>query len=117
AGMPEGPAVAHAMSARRVGAFVVGGLGVTGLAIGAITGGLVLGKKPTVDANCGIGGDPGACNPTGFGAANDLKTLGLTSTIGFAAGAAALVTAVVLFATEPRAKASGARHARWVSVT
>ncbi len=117
AGIPESPAVAQATSGRRVGAFVVGGLGVAGLAIGAITGGLVLGKKPTVDANCGIGGDPGACNPTGFAAANDLKTLGLTSTIGFAAGAAALVTAVVLFATEPKANPSGARQAPWVSVT
>ncbi len=112
-----GPGAPQRTSGRRIGAFVAGGLGATGVAIGAITGSLVLGKKSTVDANCGIGGDPTACNSTGFAAANELKALGLASTVGFALGAGALATAVVLLVTEPKARQSGATPARWVSVT
>src|SRR5262249_36486524 len=54
---------------RRIATFVVGGLGAAGVVLGAITGGMALGKKSTVDANCGSGihaSDPTACNATGF---------------------------------------------------
>ena len=79
---------------------------VAGLLVGAITGGMALGKKSTVDANCGsaLHVADGVCDPTGLSAANSLKRLGLASTIGFVVGAAGVGTGVVLFATEPKAK-------------
>ena len=104
------------MTGRQIGALVAGGLGAVGVVIGAITGGMALATKSTVDANCGLGGDPTACNPTGFAAANNLKALSLPSTIGFAVGAAGLATGVVLFVTAPKTKPSGAIRARWVGV-
>jgi hypothetical protein len=106
-------------SGRRVGAFVAGGAGVAGVVLGAVTGGLALAKKSTVDANCGSGihaSDPTACNGTGLAAANSLKTLGLVSTVGLAVGAAGLGVGVVLFATEPKATAMHTGSAPWMGV-
>jgi hypothetical protein len=97
-------------SARRLGAFVAGGIGAAGVLIGAITGGLALAKKGTVDANCGASDghpeDPSWCNHTGLTAANSLKALGAASTAAFAIGGAGVVTGVILFTTEPKAKAA-----------
>src|SRR5262249_43196231 len=39
-------------SGRRTAAFVVGGIGVAGLAVGGVMGGLALGKKAIVKDNC-----------------------------------------------------------------
>ncbi len=72
--------------------------------IGAVTGGLALGKKSTVTQNCGIGGDATACNSTGLAAANSLKTLGAVRTAGFVIGGLGLAAGVVLFVTEPKPK-------------
>jgi len=71
------------LSGRRIGAIVSFGIGGAGLVMGAVTGGLAIGKKSTVNEGCGIGGDPTACNAAGFSAASSLKTLGAASTAGF----------------------------------
>jgi hypothetical protein len=101
------PGAAHGPSGRRVAAFVVGGVGIAGLVVGGATGGLVLGKKGTIQANCGLGGDPAACNHTGFLAASSAKTLGIVSDVGFAVGGAAVVTAVILLVTDHAPKRVG----------
>ena len=109
---PPPPAEPQGPSGQRISAFVVGGLGAAGVLIGAITGGMAIAKKSTVDANCGSGigmADRRACNQTGFDAANSLKTLGLVSTIGLAVGAAGVATGVVVFVTEPKRQRSSAR--------
>ncbi len=63
--------------------YVIGGVGVAGLAVGAITGGMVLGKKNVVDKNCD---SAKRCNPTGYDAAQAGRTLGVVSTTGFIVG-------------------------------
>ena len=95
-------------SGRRIGAIVATSVGAAGLLIGAITGGLAIGKKSTVNQDCGLGGDPTACNATGLDAANSLKTLGAVSTAGFVIGGVAAATGIVLFATEPKANGATA---------
>lgn len=109
---PEAPA--PEASARRTAGFVVGGAGVAGLIVGGVLGGLVLGKKSVVGAHCGaaIGSkDPLGCDPTGLGAANAARPLGIGATVGFALGAAALGTGLTLVLISPAkgAPAAGAR--------
>ncbi|MFT3770276.1 MAG: hypothetical protein QM820_33015 [Minicystis sp.] len=111
------PAADKGPSGRRVASYVVGGIGIAGLVAGGVLGGLTLAKRSTVDQHCGpaIGSkDEGACDPAGLAAGRDAKGLGLGSTIGFAAGAAGIVSAAVLLLTEPKqpGNASGARGAR-----
>ena len=94
---------AHPTSARRVGAYVAGGIGLAGLVVGGVFGGLALGQKSTVDARCTPTADPGTlgCHHDGYQASRSLQQFGLWSTVGFAAGLAGGVVAVVLIATEP----------------
>lgn len=110
---PPAVVVAGDGGGQRTAAFVVGGVGVAGVALGAVMGGLLFSKTGTVSANC-ADTTPGnaVCNPTGKEAAEAGKTFGLVSTIGFAAGLAALGGAVVIFATAP---AKQPRTAAWVS--
>jgi len=100
---PEAPPAPSAgLGGRRLGAigsFAVGGVG---LILGAVTGGLALGKKSTVNADCGIGGDPTACSATGLAAADSLKTLGNVSSFGFVLAGVGAATGVVLLVTEPK---------------
>jgi hypothetical protein len=65
-------------------AWVVGGIGVAGLGVGAVAGILTLGKKGTVDDNCNA---DKRCNPTGYDAAQSGKTLGMVTTTGLIVGA------------------------------
>jgi hypothetical protein len=105
------PTEPHPTSGRRVGAYVSGGIGLAGLVVGGVFGGLALGQKSTVDANCTPTADPGTlgCHHAGYEASRSVQQLGLWSTVGFAAGLAGGVVAVVLFATEPaRAKTDAA---------
>jgi hypothetical protein len=102
---------AHPTSGRRVTAYVTGGVGLAGLIVGGVLGGLALGQKSIVDASCTPTADPGTlgCHHEGYQASRNLQQLGLWSTVGFAAGLAGGVVAVVLFATEPaKAKTDGA---------
>jgi hypothetical protein len=96
-------------SKRRAAAFVTGGLGVASLVAGAITGGLAIGKKSTIVANCGPNdghpSDPSACNQTGVTAGNALKALAAASTATFVVGVVGVGVGVALFVTEPKAKA------------
>ena len=108
-------------SSRRVATYVVFGAGIAGLAVGGIMGGLALGKKSIIDANCGVGKNPKDptdalfCQPDGLTAAADVKPLGLVSTVGFAVGLAGVGTAIVMILTEPKKAmpAIGARRSRF----
>jgi len=83
---------------RRLGAYVAGGAGVALVVVGAVTGGLALGKKSVVNADCaGL-----VCNAAGEAAVNAGKTLGTVSTVGFALGAAGVAAGAVLFFTAPK---------------
>jgi hypothetical protein len=95
-----------------VGAYVLGGVGLAGLAVGAITGGLVFAKKGAIDRSC-VGA---ACNREGMAAVSDTRALGLVSTVSFIAGGVVLVGGGVLFFSEPRPLPRTGAPARWVSV-
>jgi hypothetical protein len=89
-----------ARASLRPWAWIAGGIGVAGIAVGSVSGALVFSKKSEVIDNC----QDTACNPQGKDAADSAKTLGLVSTIGFAVGGAGIVTAVALLLAEPRAE-------------
>ena len=112
---PEAPSIAPraqngAASGQRVAAYVVGGIGVAGIAAGIVTGALVLEKKGTVEDNC-VGT---VCTKDGKAAADDARPLALASNLGFAIGAAGLIAGTLLILTEPRAPRTG-RAKPWVS--
>ncbi|MBW2453545.1 MAG: hypothetical protein JRI68_03495 [Deltaproteobacteria bacterium] len=77
----------------RTWAYVAGGVGAAGILIGAITGGMALGTKSTMDDNC----DGEACNHEGKVAADEVQGLALGSTIGFTIGFAGLGAGALLW--------------------
>ena len=88
---------ARGATSRRTVALIAGGVGVTGLVVGAVFGARVLGKRSDIHAHCA---GP-ACDQTGLAAANDAKSAGTVSDIGFAVGLAGLGAAAVLWLTAP----------------
>lgn len=94
----------------RTWAYVAGGIGVAGLAAGAVTGLMTMSKKKIADDNC-VGA---SCNQQGLDATEDGKTLGNISTVGFGVGIAGLAAGVVLWVTSPKneAPASATRGVR-----
>ncbi|WP_441292422.1 hypothetical protein ACSRUE_20370 [Sorangium sp. KYC3313] len=116
---PAPPDAPEAPAGHRTALYLAGGLGAAGLALGGITGALVLGKKATIDDHCGRGiqaADPKACDTTGRDAGDSANTLATVSTIGFAVGLAGAGTALVLYLTEPKTAARAASASpRWIS--
>jgi hypothetical protein len=80
-----------------VGAFVVGGIGLASIVVGAVTGGLVLGKKSVVDENC----VDVVCNATGKDAVDQASTLAMVSNLTLGVGTAAVATGLVLLLVAP----------------
>jgi hypothetical protein len=74
-----------AVGSRAAMGWVAAGLGTASLAVGAVTGAMVLGKKATVDEHCT---PEGYCDQTGLDAASDGRTLSTVSTVTFLAGLA-----------------------------
>jgi hypothetical protein len=99
---PPAPLSGPGPSKQRIAAYATGGVGVAGLAVGAIFGSFALSKKGTVSSECGVGGDATACSPAGLKAVDAGRTFGNVSTVGFVAGGALLATGVVLFVTDRR---------------
>jgi hypothetical protein len=86
----------------RTAGFVLGGIGVAGIATGAVTGILALGRASTVKSHC-----PGdACDPQGLDAASQGKWLAPTSTVAFVAGGAFLAAGAYLVLFRGRASAN-----------
>jgi hypothetical protein len=91
-------------------AYVIGGIGVAGIAVGSVTGILVFGKKSTVKDDCA----GTTCSSAGVSAANSGKTLAIVSDIGFGVGIVGLATSAVLLLTRPKAEpAAQALTPRW----
>jgi hypothetical protein len=108
--IPVAPAEDDVVSGQRVAAYLAGGVGVAGIAMGIVTGALVFEKKGIVDDNC-VGT---ICNEDGKTAADDARPLALASNLGFGIGAGALIAGTVLILTEPRAPRVG-NTKKWVS--
>jgi len=99
-------------SSLRATAYVVGGLGLVGLALGGAFGAAAMAKKGEVEDSC----DGLACTPEGVEAASEGDLFGNVSTAGFVIGGVALATGVTLWllsgddGTEPSAATQAAWH-------
>ncbi len=101
-------------SSRRTWAYIVGGVGVTGVLVGSVTGILVLAKKTDVDEYCrDVTGDRAECEAEGLAASKSAKKLGAVSTIAFATGAVGLAAGITLLLTEPANSSTGTRPSGW----
>jgi len=81
----------------RLMAYISGGVGATGLLVGAITGGVVLSEKSTVDANC-VGQ---RCNDEGLDAVDTAQTLATVSTVSIVMGLVFVGGGAALWFTAP----------------
>lgn len=100
------------MSSRRIGAYALGGVGVAGIVVGAITGGLVFMKKDTIEKNC----DGPNCNRDGMDAVSSARGLGLVSTVSFIVGGAGVAGGGILLLTEGDSSTKASASMRWVSI-
>ena len=82
-GSTDGGQTVEPPSDNRTLGWILAGVGVAGLAVGSITGLMVLGKKSTVDDNCDA---DKRCNQTGLDAVDAGQTLAPISTTGFIIG-------------------------------
>ena len=97
-------APASGASGRRTLGFVLGGVGIAGLATGAVAGVLMLGKKSTVDDGCR---PDKSCTSAGLDAAHSGRTFQIVSNVGWVVGAAALgAGAYFLLTSGPSSKPS-----------
>jgi hypothetical protein len=85
-----------------VAGFVVGGIGVAGLVVGAAVGGVVLSKKATADADCHAMGTSWVCSADGRAATDAGKALGPVSTVGFIVGGVGVAVGAVLLIVQGR---------------
>jgi len=83
-------------STQRIAGFVVGGLGVVGLGVAAVTGVMALDRKSEVDELCP---DPSRCTAEGVAIAHSGRTLSVVSTVGLVAGAVGVGVGVILLLT------------------
>jgi hypothetical protein len=87
-------------SPRKTIGMVALGVGGAGLVLGAVTGGLAIGKHGALKTACG----EGPCPASQQGAVDSYHLLGALSTAGFIVGGACAATGVILLLTAPRAQ-------------
>jgi len=111
---PAAPPTSGHGTGRKTAAYIAGGVGVAGIALGSVTGILVFSKKHTVSGNC----SGATCNDAGLAAANSGKNLALASDIGFGVGIAglALGTILLLSSGSDTAEAERAHATNWQPV-
>jgi hypothetical protein len=86
-------------SNQRTVGYVLGGVGLVGLAVGTVAGVMVLERKSTVDDNCN---EAKRCNQEGFDAAESGRTLGVVTTAGLVVGALGLASGAYLILSSPK---------------
>jgi hypothetical protein len=86
----------------KIAGFVALGIGGAGVIMGAVTGGIALGKHGDLQKVCGPTGD--ACPASAQSTINDYKTMGALSTVGFIVGGVGIAAglAMVLLAPSPK---------------
>jgi hypothetical protein len=110
---PEAPDTQPGRSTGRfVAGFVVGGVGVAGVIVGAAFGGLTFSKKGQIGTHCT---SAGACDTTGYGLQQDAHQDATISTVAFAAGLAAVAAGTILVVTA--GSPSSRRPAAWIAPT
>lgn len=91
------PALEGDSQGQRIGAYVAAGVGVAGIAVGAIAGAYTWGQKGIIEDSC----RGKLCSPKGEEAKDTAATYGTVSTVTFVVGGVALATGVVLYLTAP----------------
>ena len=98
---------AGAPETRSIAPWILGGVGVAGLAVGGILGAVVLDQKAITDEHCDAATQ--TCDATGITAANTGRTLGPISTVGLIVGGVGVgVSAVWLLTRAPATSEAGA---------
>ncbi|MDI1436363.1 tetratricopeptide repeat protein [Polyangium sorediatum] len=95
------PALDPGISARRVAAYTLGGIGAVAILGGAVTGAITWAQMEPAETNCRETTDGTVCNTTGRGAKDTGAATGLISTVLFPVGFAALGAGALLYFTEP----------------
>lgn len=103
------PEVKKKTDPRAIVGFAGLGLGVAGLATGAMTGIFAVQQKDIVDARCGTNF---VCDPVGFAAVNRFREFGTTSTISFIAGGVFAGVGLTLVLISRRQNADTATNVR-----
>jgi hypothetical protein len=112
---PSAPeAVAGLGSSRRTVGFVLLGVGAVATAVGAGFGLATLRKKTASEEHCT---PDNRCAPEGLRLQDEAFATATAATIGFAVGALAAASGLVVLVTAPRARAAGAPNARSVRVS
>src|SRR5215471_4921879 len=93
--------------------WILGGVGLTGVAVGSVAGALMFGKKADIDQHC----HGTVCDPVGQSAVESGRTLGWIATIGWAVGIAGIGSAIVLYLTRPSTSPSAGVGLSWVQRT
>ncbi len=96
-------------SGQRTLGLIVGGVGVVGVAAGAVTGLMASGKRSDLEKQCG---DDLECPPSAWDDADSYNGLRTVSTVGFIGGAVCLVAGGVLFLTAPSGSATPVMQGR-----
>jgi hypothetical protein len=91
--------------ASRLPAYVVGGVAIVGLGVGAIAGLQAMSKKSEADSQC----PAKQCDPAGRAIISDAQTAATVSTVGFGVGIAGAVATVWLYVHESSARPQTAR--------
>lgn len=101
-------------SGQRIAGYVVGGVGVAGAILFAITGVMALTEQSTVDEHCPETEDgPRQCtNVLGVEAAERGETLNIINAVGLGVGVVGLTVGLTLVLTAPDAEATAALHLR-----
>jgi len=107
-GSPEARAHFDEPARPRILPWVIAGVGAAGVVVGAVTGGLALGKKAEVRDRCTEVADGFECDQEGLDAAHAGKTFATISTIGFVAGAVALGVGAWLILSDTRSPSPSA---------
>jgi hypothetical protein len=92
-------------------AFVLGGVGVAGLAVGSVTGLLAFSAHDDAVSKCAHYPDRCPADGSGTSANDRAQTLATVSTIGFVAGGALLAGGACLFFIAPPSRSSALRVA------
>jgi hypothetical protein len=97
-------------SSQRTWGWVIGGVGVAGVAVGAVTGAVVLSEKNVIDSHCP---EHDTCDPAAMDEVDRAKAradkFGTIATIGFAAGLSLVTVGAVLLLTAPSKPAASSR--------
>ena len=87
------------------GVWVLGGVGVAGIAVGSVTGLMAAGKKQDIEDNC----PNRVCNEQGRSSVDSAQSLGFVSTLSFGIGAAALGGAAFIWLSDSGTEAEAAK--------